>query len=150
VTPRGRRAGLFVAGLVLVAALPLAGRAWRAGGAPGCALDGIPLREGTRVRVVDAAGRERSFCCIDCASRWLVRSGDRPRGITVTDETTGAPVPAARAWFVRSRVVVLPATGCRIHAFASEADARKHAESFGGLVLEGGERPLGEGKETAR
>jgi hypothetical protein len=91
---------------------------------------------------VDAAGAVRLLCCVDCARRWIAGSAARPREVLVTDETTGSWIPAGEAWFVESRVVAFPVCGSHVHVFAREADARSHARAFGGLVLEGAERPL--------
>jgi len=147
---RGARASLFVGGILAAAALPLLGRAVRSGGEARCAFNGVRIDPARAVRITDTEGRERTLCCVDCARRWLERAGGAPRGILVPDEATGMPVPAGKAWFVESRVLAFPVCGCRIHAFAREADARRHAEEFGGLVLEGDRRPFSAGKETTR
>lgn len=141
---------LFVAGILAAAALPLLGRALRGDGEPRCALDGVRLDPARQVRIVDSRGSARLLDCVDCARRWLAASGDRPREVLVTDGATGAEVPAGKAWFVESRVLAFPACGSRIHAFALEADARRHAEDFGGFVLEGRRRPLGPKEEANR
>lgn len=149
-TGRGFRAALFLGGILAAAALPLVGRSVRGEGEPRCALDGVRLDPARQVKVTDADGRERLLDCVDCASRWLARTRAAPLGILVTDETTGAEVPAGKAWFVESRVLAFPVCGSRIHAFALEADARRHAEDFGGFVLEGRRRPLGPMEEANR
>ncbi len=141
---------LFVAGILAAAALPLLGRSLRGEGEPRCALDGVRLDPARRVRIFESGGRERLLDCVDCARRWLERTGDRPREVVVVDESTGAAVPAGKAWFVESRVLAFPVCGSRIHAFALEADARRHAEDFGGFVLEGRRRPLGPEEEAKR
>lgn len=131
------RAALFAAGLAAVAVLPVLGRAWRSGGEPRCALDGVVLDASRRVRVVDADGADRLLCCVACGDRWLAAEAKAPRAAFVADEATGVDVPAEEAWFVRSRVPAFPVCACYVHAFAREADARRHAEAFGGVVLEG-------------
>jgi hypothetical protein len=137
-----RRAGLFLAGVLAVAALPLVGRALRGDRADRCALDGVVLDPQVMTRLVESDGAARRFCCVDCAQRWLARTADRPRAIFVTDEPSGAEVAADEAWFVRSRVVAFAPSGTRVHVFARESDARRHAESHGGDVLRGDARPL--------
>jgi len=139
---RGARAAMFLGGILAVSSLPILGRALRAGGEPRCALDGVRIDASRRVRISGATGGERLLCCVDCARRWLTRAGGAPRMIFVTDEATGAEVPAGKAWFVESRVLAFAVCGCRVHSFAREADARRHAEDFGGFVLEGDRRPL--------
>jgi hypothetical protein len=138
-----RMSTLLAGGLCLVAAaaLPVAGHWIRGRSDDGCALDGAAIGPAFRVRVVDAAGHSRCFCCIRCAELWLTRQPSRPGAIYVTDETTGHEMEAAAAYFVRSRVVTNPGTGNRIHAFARRADAAKHA-AVGGTLLEGTDRPF--------
>lgn len=144
------RAMIFLGGLAAVASLPLVGRMLRSDGGERCAFNGVAIRAATRVRVVDAGGRERPFCCVDCARRWLAAAGDPPAEVFVTDETTGAEVRAGDAWFVVSRVPSFPVCGCLVHVFAREADARRHADAFGGRILDGRERPLAAGKGAGR
>jgi hypothetical protein len=144
------RAVFFLGGLVAVASLPLVGRALRSDGGERCAFNGVTIRAATRVRVVEAGGRERLFCCVDCARRWLAAAGSRPAEILATDETTGLEVRAGDAWFVSSRVPAFAVCGSHVHVFAHEADARRHAEAFGGRVLEGADRPLRTGEGAGR
>jgi hypothetical protein len=138
----GRVAAVFVLGLAALAALPAAARALRSDATERCALDGVAVAPRRRVRAVDASGRRLSFCCVDCAAAWIAAASAPPREVFVTDEATGAEIPAADAWFVRSSVVACPETGCRIHVFAAEAGARRNAESFRGTVLAGDDRPI--------
>jgi hypothetical protein len=140
-TPLARRA-LFLGGLAAVAALPLLGRALRAGGTERCALDGVRIGGPTVVRVVDATGRLRSLCCVDCAARWLRTLDGPPREVRVIDEATGAEVPEREAWFVESRILSFPVCASRVHVFSREEDARRHAADFRGRILEGERRPL--------
>jgi hypothetical protein len=137
-----RKAAWVVVALAVVVGLPLAGHWARRPADPGCALDGAPVDPAYRVEVVDEQGQTHAFCCLTCARIWLHRHGTPPRAVTVTDESTGRPLDAADAHYVRSAVVTTPATGNRIHVFASRADAQRHADSFGGTVLEGSDRPL--------
>ncbi len=141
-TSSGVRAALFAAGLAAVASLPWIGRALRADGEERCAFNGVRIRAATRVRLLEAGGRSRTFCCVDCARRWLAAGGRPPREILVTDETTGSEVGSGKAWFVSSRVPAFAVCGSYVHAFAREEDARRHAAAFGGRVLEGVDRPL--------
>jgi nitrous oxide reductase accessory protein NosL len=136
------RTALFVAGIAAAAALPFAARALRGDRSDRCALDGIAVSGPARVRVVAADGSARNFCCIDCAVQWTKRTNATPREVRVADEITGEEIDAATAWFVASRVVTSAVTGCNIHSFAKQSDARAHAAAFGGSVLEGSERPF--------
>ncbi len=140
----GRKArwGTALVGLVVVVGLPLAGHWARHPRAEGCALDGAAINPVYRVEVVDARGYPHAFCCPRCARIWLDSEPAPPRAITVTDEASGEPIDAAAAWFVRSAVVTVPATGNRIHAFRNREDAQMHADRFAGVVLSGPERPL--------
>ena len=145
------RAALFAGGLAAVAALPLVGRAWRSGGEPRCALDGVALDASRRVRVVEDGGAERLLCCVACGDRWLAAAAEPVRAAFVADEATGAEVPAGEAWFVRSRVAAFPVCACFVHAFAREEDARRHAAAYGGEILDGKARPLrGRARRGAR
>ena len=133
----------FIAGLALVTALPFAGRALRDETRERCALDGVIVDARHAVRVVDReTAASRRFCCTTCAAAWLVREPIWPRQVFVTDEETGTELDAERASFVRSSVVAVPATGNRIHVFATESAAKRHAEEFRGTILVGDDRPL--------
>ena|SRR5437588_8917805 len=125
---------LVLAGLLIVFGLPLAGTLARRTAGPRCAFDGAPIEPLYRVRIVDAEGGERTFCCLHCAGLWRGHR-PRPRAMFVTDEATGAEIPATSAWFVRSRVVTMPHTQNRVHIFGSQADAQRHADAAGGLML---------------
>jgi hypothetical protein len=123
----------FVAGLLVVAALPVLGR-WLRSSGERCAWDGVRIDARTRARLTTPSGEE-SFCCVSCLVRRLARSPVPGAATRVTDETSAAEVDASDAWFVRSAVVTVPANGSRVHAFAAEADARRHASAFRGTVL---------------
>ena len=125
---------LFALGLTAAAAVPVAGSALRPRGTR-CALDGVRVSESTRAAVRHADGREEVFCGSACLAR---RLRDAPGATaTVTDEATGRAVDAASAWFVESAVPSVPSNGSRLHAFAREADARRHAGAHHGTVLAG-------------
>jgi hypothetical protein len=133
----------FAAGLALVCALPFALKPLRGGGADRCALDGVAIDPRYAVRLSDEpTGVSRRFCCPTCAEVWIARDPATRRSAFVTDESTGAEIDARDAWFVRSRVVAVPATDSRVHSFAIEAAAKRHADEFRGTLLEGDERPL--------
>jgi hypothetical protein len=132
-----------LAGLAVVVGLPLAGHWARHRHEAGCALDGAQVPAIYQVEVIDAQGRSHAFCCLRCAQLWLEQAPEAPRTITVTDEASGQALDAAAAHYVRSWVVTTPATGNRIHVFASRARADKHAAAFGGIVLPAPEGPFG-------
>jgi len=138
---------LFAVGLAAVAALPVAARGLRPSPGERCALDGVAIGARHRVRVVDESGASRSFCSVACAEEWRRRAGAPPRAVFVIDEASGREIDGAVAWFVRSRVVTSPVPGDRIHAFAERAEAERHASTFGGTILEGGDRPFSGGDE---
>jgi len=142
VTFSGARVALFAAGLAAVASLPVIGRTLRSGGGERCAYNGVPVRSATKVRVREAGGRVRAFCCVDCARRWFAAEGGPSGEIFVTDEATGTEVGAADAWFVTSRVTAFAPCACHVHVFASAEDARRHAKDYDGTLLEGASRPL--------
>ena len=138
------RARLWLLGAcaAVVVGLPLAGRWLRPRSVGRCALDGLKVEPLYQVRVVEAAGESRLFCCVRCADRWLATVDARPAAVYVTDEATGDEIDAAMAWFVKSAVVTNPVTRNRVHAFRDRADAEAHARDFHGDVLEKGDRRL--------
>jgi hypothetical protein len=134
----------WLASLVALMAfgLPLLGHWARSTPEVTCALDGVAVDPLMRVRVVDDQGKEHLFCCIRCATLWLNGEGTRPRQIFVTDEVSGREIDAAAAWFVRSRVVTVPHTGNRLHAFATWADATRHVHTGHGVILADADCPF--------
>ena len=107
-----------------------------------CSLDGMAIEPPYRVRLRDADGRDREFCCIRCAELWLQRQPKKPQAIFVTDEAGGGEIDARTAVFVRSLVVTTPTTGNRIHAFRDRADADRHVQSGRGKILGDGDKPF--------
>ncbi len=145
--PGGMRTIALVAGVLLCAALPVVGARLRSHGPARCALDGVMLEDLHRVDVVSPAAEgddetATSLCCIQCARAWIELSQTDPERVRVIDEETGAPVDAASAWFVRSRVVTVQDTGDRVHAFANKDDAVAHVEAYRGRLLVGGDHPF--------
>jgi ribosomal protein L24E len=139
-TRRARFLGvLFLAGMAVV---PVAAHWARRGGPARCEFDGAVIEPAYRVRVVDADGRDRLFCSVTCAERWLRRSPKTPRAVFVTDDPTGTVIDAREAVFVRSLVVTGQTSGTRIHAFRTRADAEKHAAFAVGRILDRDDRPF--------
>ena len=134
---------LRIAAVLLIVGLPLAGKWARRTQERRCDLDGARIDRLFRVRILDVQNREHEFCCIHCARLWLSPQPAAPWQVLVTDETTGAEIDAARAWFVRSTVVTTAHTRNRIHVFQTEADAVKHAGTAHGKILTDSERPFG-------
>ena len=141
--PSVRRRLAFVAGLLFVGALPLLADVVSPPRGDRCSSDGLTVDARHAIRIVGADGKTRHFCCLACAERWVDGQGAHPRAVFVTDEASGAEIPAAAAWYVRSRVVSNPYTGDRIHVFARREDAEKHAAAFQGRLLDGPQRPFG-------
>jgi hypothetical protein len=130
---------LFVAVAVCI---PLAARWARRAAPPRCALDGLTIDALYQVRVVDAAGQARRFCCIRCARLWLDRQDGPAQAVYVTDEATGVEIDSSAAHFVESRVVTNPVTENRVHVFRTAKDADQHVSAFAGRVLEDSARPF--------
>ena len=146
-----RPALLFALGLLFAAALPVAGAAWRRDGAPRCALDGVRPAAGAASEIRFADGRREVFCGPGCLVRRLATLAAPPARALVVDETTGAAVDAASAWYVESAVISNPANRDRLHAFAREQDARRHAAAHHGRARLGpGVGPLSLARETPR
>jgi hypothetical protein len=143
----GRTLLAWIAGLALVAALPVAGHALRGDREGRCSLDGALVDERHAVRTVDSHGASRTLCSVACAKSWIAREPGAPRRVVVIAEDTGSEVDAASAWFVESRVVAVRAAGCYIHAFATREAAERHAEEFRGRLLTGGDAPFAPLKE---
>jgi len=142
-----RRATLLaVAGIVLAAALPVLSARVRGPGPPRCSRDGTVLGGTLAIRAERADEPDARFCSVRCAEDWTLRAGAGWR-VLVADEPSGRELPAAEAWFVRSRVVASRATGEGLHAFASRDAAAAHAARYGGRVLEGEDRPFGSVRE---
>jgi hypothetical protein len=131
-----------LAGVLLVAALPVAGNWARRHPDTRCALDGAKIDPSFEVRILDSRGQSHLFCCVQCAQWWLGHESEKPAAIFVRDESTGAEVNASSAYFVRSLVTTKAATGNRVHVFRNIADAEKHAELFRGTILRDSERPF--------
>jgi len=136
-----------VAALALAVALPLTGWWIRHGGPPRCAYDGQRIEPRYRVRVVERGGQGHVFCCLRCATRWLER-GQGAVDVYVVDEVTGAEISAESAQFVESAIVTNRVTGNHVHAFRDRAAAEEHARAYGGLMLQGAERPLRPGEQS--
>jgi hypothetical protein len=133
---------LVFAGLAVVVGLPLAGAWLRRDEPPRCELEGLAIEPLYRVRVVDRSGKSHSFCCVECARRWLEREGGVAPAVYVTDEVGGAELDARSACFVQSPVVTNPVTGNCTHVFRDRADAEEHVRAFDGLLLAGADRPF--------
>lgn len=95
-----------------------------------CSLDGNRIQSTYQVDLVSGGKVLESFCSIACAHQWP----DIPPTAhwQVRDEVTGRVLDAARAHFIRSRVVTVPARRERTHVFAHWADAELHAQTHGG------------------
>jgi hypothetical protein len=131
-----------IAGLLVVAGLAFVAHPGRRTPEASCALDGTKIDSIYQIKVVERSGAVHRFCCPVCARIWLKQQAAPPQQLLVTDETSGAPVEAASAHYVRSAVVTVPGTGNRVHAFRTAGDAEKYADRFAGVVLSKDENPL--------
>jgi hypothetical protein len=132
----------YLAGLAVIVGLPVLGSWARRDATRHCALDGVKLDPHYQVQVIDGAGQARCFCCPRCAALWIERQPSPCGAVRVTDERGGEWIDASAAYFVRSLVVTTAANGNRIHVFRDRVDAERHAELFGGKVLDDTERPF--------
>lgn len=132
----------LLAGLALVVALPVTGSWVRRHREKGCVLDGMRIEPAYRVRIIDHAGKNQELCCIQCAEIWLKGKDVPLTSIFVTDEASGAEIPAGSAQFVRSLVVTTPVTRNRVHAFKNRDDAEAHAKNCLGTLLSEAEQPF--------
>jgi hypothetical protein len=128
--------------LLMVVVLPIFGHWARHAKKERCALDGNVIQPIFRVRIIDSLRRVHQFCCVRCAELWIEHLPDEPRDISVTDEVSGQEIDATNAYFVRSSVITVPATGNRVHVFRTESDAAKHAASAQGRMMRWAERPF--------
>jgi hypothetical protein len=134
-----RRVAPFVAGLAVLAALPLL--VPRRPRSDPCSCSD-PATSGHLVEVAVSGAGVRRFEGVECAARWLETSGARPKRIFVTDEVGRVRLDATDAWFVESPVVAVAATDDHVHVFARREDAERHADAYRGRVLVEGERPF--------
>jgi len=136
---------LVVLGMILVVVgLPIIGHMARQKKENSCALDGVAIEPIYRVRIIDRQIQSYEFCCLKCAQLWLAAHDSTPLAVFVTDETGGKEIPAGQAHYAASTVVTMPTTGNRIHTFARESEAQKHADTFWGRVLRDKDRPFHE------
>jgi len=133
---------LLLAGLLVLVGLPILGKWTRRDHGPRCALDGLKIEPLYQARVVDGKGVSHLFCCVRCARQWLVRQGDSPRAVYVTDETSGQEIDPRSACFVQSLVATHSIIRNYVHVFKSRADAAEHLRVYGGVELTGSERPF--------
>lgn len=145
-TPTRRTLLAYAVAVALAAGLPFVSAALAPRGAALCARDGIEIGTLLRIRIETADGTSLAFCSVRCAEDWIAHAAPgRDPGrlrVFVTDETTGSEIDVHDAVFVRSRILTLRTTEERIHAFGRRADAASHAAAFGGLLLEGDDRPF--------
>ena len=132
--------------MIIVAVVPFAAHWIRGDAEERCAWDGLAVEPVYRVRIVEEPGITYTFCCLQCAERWLDRRNVKPLDIIVTDETSGTELKAPVANYVRSTVATNTITGNRLHVFRTAEDAMKHAEAANGRRLLGAERPFAEFK----
>lgn len=137
--PFPSRSGLL---LMLLAALGLAvlGEAIHAcrAGEHRCLLDRLPIQPIYMVRLMMDEGQQEIllFGSPRCALTYLEKNpGKRPASVVLTDEVSGRPVPSQRAWVVRSAVETSRQDGNRLHVFADEIEARRHAQSYDGAIV---------------
>jgi hypothetical protein len=128
--------------LLMVVVLPIVGNWARHAKKERCALDGNAIQPIFRVRIIDNLQQVHQFCCIRCAELWIGHVPDEVTAISVTDEVSGQEINATNAYFVRSSVINVPATGNRVHVFRTESDAAKHAASSQGRILRWADRPF--------
>jgi len=107
----------------------------RRSGVPLCAQDSVPLKPEYQVDVALQDGRTVSLCNVTCALLYLKEAGRRAARVIVRDETTGAPLDPASAFFVESDVFTHRESSNRVHVFASRADAQEHAREYGGRFV---------------
>ncbi len=148
-TPRRRRA-VFALGLAAVALLPVAGRLLRGRDDARCTWDGVAVDARFEARLVRADGEGERFCCLCCLARRLATLDAPARRVVVADEVSAAEVDADAAWYVDSAVVTNRSTGCRVHAFADEAAAARHAAAFHGTARGRGLAALTEDAQGGR
>ena len=132
----------YVAGLVLAAVTPIAGRLALRHDRGCCELDGVAIEAAHRVRIVDADGSSHYFCRIGCAEAWLARQEAPAAAAYVTDEITGREAAPQMMYYVRSAVGAPRGASHRIHVFGDPYAAARHARDAHGRLLEGSERPL--------
>lgn len=122
--------------IVIFILAALAGSLLKKSGGDRCALDATRIEPIYQVDITTAEGKTLKFCCIECAKKWLAANKGKVSAVTVTDEVTGKRIDASIAYFVESSIITNPSTGNKIHVFADKADAEKHANEFGGILIQ--------------
>lgn len=131
--PRAVGARFLLSWSVLIAALATHGRWCSPPREQRCSMDGNRMEPLYQVELASDGRVHARFCSLSCARDWpAVPPGSWWQ---VRDEVTGEALDAARAHFVASRIVTVPARAERVHAFAHWADAQAHAERHGGHAV---------------
>ena len=105
-----------------------------------CAYDGTIIAPLYQVDAYLSDGQTLSFCSIYCAVRWNETNKNQVVYFTVVDEVSGERMDSSLAHFVESDLVTVREVNNRMHAFFVKEDAIRHAEAFGGRLIE---NPLG-------
>jgi hypothetical protein len=100
-----------------------------------CIQDRVVLKPVYMVDLTLADGTRVSLCNVTCALLFLRDQGRSAQEVSVRDETTGEPIDSETAFYVESEVFTHRESANRIHVFALEADARRHAGHYGGTLL---------------
>lgn len=102
-----------------------------------CFLDRIPIQPVYRVTVTLESGRSLAFGSPRCTLTYLERNPATGKvDVVLTDEVTGRPLPARKAFLVKSKVETSRQDHNHIHVFADEVEARRHALLYEGRLLD--------------
>ena len=100
-----------------------------------CSLDGSRIDPLYEVFIIGENETYYSLSCVLSAQIWLMGNSEGTSSIWVTDEVSGERIRAELAYYVESDVITTPHTGNRIHVFAKEEAAERHARQYKGKFV---------------
>ena len=102
-----------------------------------CGQDGSSVDPAFAVTVELEHGPELPFCGVACAERWMTKSGETARRVTVTDCVRGDRLDARRAYYVETYAGLRECVPDEIRVFASREEAESHIQAYGGEFVDG-------------
>ncbi len=130
------RRSLFINALILAASLSaLVVVLQKSSSSIRCSLDGSQIDPSYEVIIIGENETSYSLSCVLSARIWLMGNSEGTSSIWVTDEVSGERIRAELAYYVESDVITTPHTGNRIHVFAKEEAAERHARQYKGKFV---------------
>jgi len=102
-----------------------------------CGQDGSSVDPAFAVTIELEHGPQVPFCGVACAERWLVKSGEAARSVTVTECVRGDRLDARLAFYVRTYAGLNERVPDEIRVFASREEAESHIQAYRGEFVDG-------------